>query len=156
MTRLEELKAGVAGRGIAPVGLVKVVGVNWYGDQAIKVVYEGEDGTVGNRLLYRHDEPSLEVEPDSRSWPSDGDGALLVVDEAHKKSASYTRGEVKYTKRYRLGEFLGERRGARTTNNRATWRLSKALGTSSLVHRRRSGRASCSAQSMACVEGKVI
>ena len=33
---------------------------------------------------------------------------LIVVDEAHKMSASYTGGEVKYTKRYRLGEFLGE------------------------------------------------
>src|SRR5215218_6185173 len=33
---------------------------------------------------------------------------LIVVDEAHKMSASYTGGEVKYTKRYYLGEALRE------------------------------------------------
>jgi len=39
---------------------------------------------VGNRLLYRHDEPALKVEQDSRYyWPFDGDGALLrLVSEA--------------------------------------------------------------------------
>jgi superfamily II DNA or RNA helicase len=36
------------------------------------------------------------------------DHDLIVVDEAHKMSATYTGGEVKYTKRYRLGEMLGE------------------------------------------------
>lgn len=34
---------------------------------------------------------------------------LVVVDEAHKMSASYTGGEVRYTKRYQLGEVLRER-----------------------------------------------
>lgn len=83
MTRLKEVKAGVAVRGIAPEGFVKVVGVHWYGDQAIKVVYEEGDGMVKYRLLYTHDEPALAVEPDSRSWPFDGDGALLrLVSEA--------------------------------------------------------------------------
>ncbi|HVF00080.1 MAG TPA: DEAD/DEAH box helicase, partial [Rubrobacteraceae bacterium] len=33
---------------------------------------------------------------------------LIVVDEAHKMSASYTGGEVKYTKRYYLGQALRE------------------------------------------------
>lgn len=32
---------------------------------------------------------------------------LIVVDEAHKMSASFQGGEVKYTKRYQLGEQLG-------------------------------------------------
>ncbi|MGH2510103.1 MAG: DEAD/DEAH box helicase, partial [Ktedonobacteraceae bacterium] len=32
---------------------------------------------------------------------------LIVVDEAHKMSASFPGGEVKYTKRYQLGERLG-------------------------------------------------
>jgi SNF2 family DNA or RNA helicase len=36
------------------------------------------------------------------------DHDLIVVDEAHKMSASYIGGEVKYTKRYHLGEALGE------------------------------------------------
>lgn len=32
---------------------------------------------------------------------------LVVVDEAHKMSASFTGGEIKFTKRYQLGELLG-------------------------------------------------
>src|SRR6266566_1301376 len=34
------------------------------------------------------------------------DWDLIVVDEAHKMSASFFGGEVKYTKRYRLGQML--------------------------------------------------
>ena len=33
---------------------------------------------------------------------------LIVVDEAHKMSATFFGGEVKYTKRYQLGEMLGK------------------------------------------------
>lgn len=33
---------------------------------------------------------------------------LIVVDEAHKMSATFTGGEIKYTKRYQLGELLGK------------------------------------------------
>jgi len=33
---------------------------------------------------------------------------LIVVDEAHKMSATFFGGEVKYTKRYQLGELLGK------------------------------------------------
>ena len=44
MTRLEDIKSGVSVRGISPQGLAKVVGVEWYGDQAIKVVYEDGNG----------------------------------------------------------------------------------------------------------------
>jgi len=33
---------------------------------------------------------------------------LVICDEAHKMSASYFGNEVKYTKRYRLGQLLGE------------------------------------------------
>ncbi|MBX3269800.1 MAG: DUF3883 domain-containing protein [Sandaracinaceae bacterium] len=33
---------------------------------------------------------------------------LIVCDEAHRMSAHYVGGEVKYTKRYRLGQALGE------------------------------------------------
>ena len=35
------------------------------------------------------------------------DWDLIICDEAHKLSATYFGGEVKYTKRYRLGQLLG-------------------------------------------------
>ncbi len=84
MTRLEEVKAGVAVRGITPGGFVKVVGVGWYGDQAIKVVYE-DGGTPGSRLIYRDEESTIEVASTEGPWSFDGDGALLrLVSEANR------------------------------------------------------------------------
>jgi len=60
MTRFEEVRAGVSVRGISPDGLVKVVGVEWYGDGAIKVVYEDGDGTTGSRLIHRDEESTVD------------------------------------------------------------------------------------------------
>jgi hypothetical protein len=45
MTRLEDVRDGVSIRGITPEGVAKVISVEWYGDQAVKVVYEGGGGT---------------------------------------------------------------------------------------------------------------
>lgn len=83
MIRLEEVKAGTVVRGITPEGFAKVVGVDWYGEQAIKVVYEESNGAMKNRLLYRDDKPTLEIANGSRAWSFDGEGALLrLVSEA--------------------------------------------------------------------------
>ncbi|MBR3315603.1 MAG: DUF3883 domain-containing protein [Atopobiaceae bacterium] len=43
-----------------------------------------------------------------RELLSDTNWDLIVVDEAHKMSASLTGNEIKYTKRYRLGRLLGD------------------------------------------------
>jgi hypothetical protein len=40
MARLEELQAGAQIRGLAPEGLAWVVGVEWFGDQALKLTFE--------------------------------------------------------------------------------------------------------------------
>ena len=45
---------------------------------------------------------------DLRAMLDDTDWDLVVVDEAHKLSATYFSNEVQYTKRYRLGEQLSE------------------------------------------------
>lgn len=85
MTRLEEIQAGTSVRGISPQGLAKVVGVEWYGDQAIKVVYEDGDGSPQSRLVFRNEENSIEVAASEGPWSFDGDGALLrLVSEANR------------------------------------------------------------------------
>jgi hypothetical protein len=85
MTRLEDIKSGTYVRGISPDGLVKVVGVEWYGDRAIKVVYEDGGGTPGSRLIYRDEESTVEVASTQGPWSFDGDGALLrLVSEANR------------------------------------------------------------------------
>ena len=40
-------------RGLAPGGLAKVVQVEWFGDQAVKVTFEDSAAQVRNRLVFR-------------------------------------------------------------------------------------------------------
>ena len=82
---LEDLKAGASIRGLVPDGLAKVVQVEWFGDQAVKVTFEDPSGAVRNRLVYRNEEPALEVAKAGRPWSFDGDGHLLrLVSESSR------------------------------------------------------------------------
>ena len=40
MAQLEDFKSGAAVRWLSPDGVAKVVQVEWYGDQAVKVTFE--------------------------------------------------------------------------------------------------------------------
>ena len=83
--RLEDLQPNAAVRGILPDQLVTVVSVQWFGSQALEVTYKGPSGRVANELLYRPDEPRLEVVEQGRPWSFDGSGRLFrLVSEAHR------------------------------------------------------------------------
>ncbi|NLE73140.1 MAG: DUF3883 domain-containing protein [Actinobacteria bacterium] len=85
MSRLEELLPNCAVRGIVPDGLITVVGVQWYGSDALELTYKTATGKVANEILYRHDEPRFEVVEVGRPWSFDGDGALFrLVSEAQR------------------------------------------------------------------------
>ncbi len=85
MTRLEDITRGSAVRGILPEGLATVLDVKWLGTVAIEVTYKDSAGRLGNELIYREREPSLEVVTEGRPWSFDGDGALFrLVSEAHR------------------------------------------------------------------------
>jgi SNF2 family DNA or RNA helicase len=90
MASLEHLKAGTLVKGLVPNGVAKVVTVEWYGNQAIKVVFEDADGAVKNRLLYRTDEPKLEVVTQGKPWAFNADGSLFrLVSEAYRIRLAY-------------------------------------------------------------------
>jgi SNF2 family DNA or RNA helicase len=85
MMRLEDLQPNAAVRGILPDGLVTVVSVQWFGSEALELTYKTPTGKVANELLYRHDEPRLDLVEQGRPWSFDGDGALFrLVSEAHR------------------------------------------------------------------------
>lgn len=85
MSRLEELQPNAAVRGILPDGLVTVVSVQWFGTEALELTYKTAAGKVANELLYRHDEPRIEVAEHGRPWSFDGDGGLFrLVSEAQR------------------------------------------------------------------------
>src|SRR6266542_34012 len=85
MSRLEDLQTNASVRGILPDCLVTVVSVQWFGSEALELTYKDPAGKVANELLYRHDEPRLEVVVEGRPWSFDGDGALFrLVSEAQR------------------------------------------------------------------------
>src|SRR6202045_4443345 len=85
MSKLEELRINASVQGILPNSLVSVVSVQWFGDEALELTYKDPAGTVANELLYRHDEPRIEVVAHGQPWSFDGDGhQFRLVSEAHR------------------------------------------------------------------------
>ncbi|MCZ7570812.1 MAG: helicase-related protein [Ardenticatenaceae bacterium] len=83
--KLEDLQPNAAVRGILPDAAVTVVSVEWHGSDALTLVYRGPTGRVADEILFRHDEPRLEIVEAGRPWSFDGDGALFrLVAEAHR------------------------------------------------------------------------
>ena len=60
-----------------------------------------------NHLIARLDVLSRNEELQEK-LQSSNEWDLVIVDEAHRMSASFFGGEVKYTKRYQLGQKLGQ------------------------------------------------
>jgi len=85
VSRLEDLKIQATVRGLRPDALVTVVGVQWFGSDALELTFKDASGKPGNQLLYRDDEPRIEVVSVGRPWSFDGDGALFrLVSEAQR------------------------------------------------------------------------
>jgi hypothetical protein len=83
--KLEDLQPDAAIRGILPDATVTVVKVEWHGSEALTLVYREPGGRIADEILYRHDEPRLEIVEAGRPWSFDGDGALFrLVSEAHR------------------------------------------------------------------------
>jgi len=83
--KLEDLQPDAAVRGILPDAAITIVSVEWHGSDALTLVYRGPNGRVADEILYRHDEPRLEIVEAGRPWSFDGDGALYrLVAEAHR------------------------------------------------------------------------
>jgi superfamily II DNA or RNA helicase len=89
-TRLEDLTPGARVRGVVATRSVAVVQSRWHGTEAITLTYRDDEGNVGERLLFRDDEPSLELEAESRAWAFDADGKLFrLVSEALRIRLAY-------------------------------------------------------------------
>jgi SNF2 family DNA or RNA helicase len=68
-----------------PSGVVTVVNAQWFGSEGLELTYKTAEGRLGNELLYRHDEPRLEIVAAGRPWSFDGSGHLFrLVSEAHR------------------------------------------------------------------------
>jgi SNF2 family DNA or RNA helicase len=85
MSKLEDLRPNTSVQGILPNCLVTVVSAQWFGSEALELTYKDPGGKVANELIYRHDEPRIEIAEQGRPWSFDGNGYLFrLVSEAHR------------------------------------------------------------------------
>ena len=86
MATLDSLTTGTLVGGVSSDGPIEVISVKWFGDSALELTYKiPATGHVGTRLLYRDDEPSLEVIERGLPWSFDGDGHLFrLASEAQR------------------------------------------------------------------------
>src|SRR3984893_15525663 len=85
MARLEDLTQGASVKGVLPDCLITVVDIRWHGSTAVELTYKDPSGNLGNQLLFRDNEPSLQVVNEGRPWSFDGDGSTFrLVSEAHR------------------------------------------------------------------------
>ena len=85
MSKLEDLRPNASVQGILPNCLVTVVNTQWFGSKALELTYKDPGGKVANELLYRHDEPRIDVAAQGRPWSFDGNGYhFRLVSEAHR------------------------------------------------------------------------
>ena len=85
MARLEDLQQGANVNGILPNQQVTVVNANWYGTSVIELTYKDASGNLGRQLVYRDNEPELEIVTVGRPWSFDGDGEKFrLVSEAFR------------------------------------------------------------------------
>jgi hypothetical protein len=76
MAGLEQIKPGGRIKGLDASGLAEVVSVSWFGSDTVDVVYR-VNGRVGQRLVFRSEENSIEVVAGGRAFGFDGDGQVL-------------------------------------------------------------------------------
>lgn len=90
MARLEEITKDALVRGILPSANVTVIDAKWHGSDVLQVTYRAADGSLGDELLYRDCEPTLELVTASRPWSFNGDGEMLrLVSEALRIRLAY-------------------------------------------------------------------
>ncbi|MGO9613145.1 MAG: helicase-related protein [Dissulfurispiraceae bacterium] len=90
MAKLEDLTRGASVKGILPDSLITVVDVKWHGSAVVELTYKNASGRLGQELLYRDREPTIEIVSVGRPWSFDGDGSLLrLVSEAYRIRLAY-------------------------------------------------------------------
>ena len=90
MAELEDLERGAAVKGVIPDSLVTIVDLKWHGGAAVELTYKDQNGKLGSQLLYRDNEPDLQIVSKGKPWSFDADGYLFrLVLEAYRIRLAY-------------------------------------------------------------------
>lgn len=85
MAQLEELTVGCSATGIVGSSAVEIIAVKWFGTAALEVTYKTSAGHVGNQLLFRDAENSLEIQGDALPWSFTSDSnQMRMASEAYR------------------------------------------------------------------------
>jgi hypothetical protein len=68
MVRLEELTKGTQVKGILPNSLITIVDAQWHGSDVVELTYKDASGALGNELVFRDKENSLELATSGSAW----------------------------------------------------------------------------------------
>lgn len=85
MATLEALSRGAIVKGILPTGNVSIIALQWHGNAVVEITYKDASGQLGNQLLYRDNEASLEIVTAGSpgNFQADGD-RLRLASEAQR------------------------------------------------------------------------
>jgi SNF2 family DNA or RNA helicase len=85
MLKLEEIKVNSRVRGIAASGVVTIKHVQMFGEQALEVTFVDAEGKPGTQLVFRDQEPILELVQQTRPLSFSSDGYLFrLASEAQR------------------------------------------------------------------------
>ena len=85
MIHLEDLRPGGRVLGLIPGEAVTVIDARWHGATAVELTYRQADGQRAAQLLYRSDEPHLEIEESRRACAFSADGETFrLAAEAYR------------------------------------------------------------------------
>ena len=90
MARLEDITVGSSVKGIVANDTVTIVAVQWYGTNVIEITYKNSAGALGAQMIYRENEPNIEVMSGNLPWSFDADGAQMkLASEAYRISLAH-------------------------------------------------------------------
>ena len=85
MIHLQDIKKDATINGIISGQSVTIISVEPIGDDALTVFYKDNSGAIGERMLFRSDESSLDHVTWGRPWSFDGNGSdFKLAAEAHR------------------------------------------------------------------------
>ena len=85
MVKLEDIKPGTLLNGLAPNGAATVIQTVPVGEDALTLYYKVGQEPPAERMLFRHDEPDLNLVEQGRPWAFDADGdAFKLAAEAYR------------------------------------------------------------------------
>jgi len=73
----KDIKSRAKLKGVISSGIVTVINAEWFGEQAVKIIFEDINGKVNDRIIYKDDCSSLEFVSEGRFWTFNADGHKL-------------------------------------------------------------------------------